>query len=513
MAYYIRKSIRVGPLRFNLSKSGIGVSTGIRGLRVGTGPRGNYIHMGRGGLYYRKTLPSHRTPSDRHAEPHHVASSYAPPATHGPMEAIASGCVTEMVDSSSAALLAELERKRKRIRTWPIVLGLSIATLVVLVGLGASLWVTIPLAVVMAVGGFLAYEFDILKKSVVMMYDLDSESSTVFRGLYDAITSLARCGATWHVNARGDVYDPKYHAGAGHLVRRNRIHVSEHDPPFVRTNLAICRLPLGNRSLYFFPDRILVYASNGVGALSYGDLCVDQDSTRFIEDGHVPRDAEVVDRTWQYVNKSGGPDRRFKGNRELPVCLYEDIRLHSPTGLKELLQVSRKGVAAKLATSVKVMASSIATASLVDQQRPSQSAAITEYDAEKKPMQERPVSPSHVPTNDEVHETLFDVLCCVMVADGRASRSEKARIIELMRKVRASWTPPTIDNRIAMFIERVKTTGYSRVVSETVSRASCFKQIGREDVLLKCIDSIAAADGKLEPNEQALCERFREAVS
>jgi hypothetical protein len=38
MGFYIRKSVSVGPFRFNLSKSGIGVSTGIMGFRVGSGP-------------------------------------------------------------------------------------------------------------------------------------------------------------------------------------------------------------------------------------------------------------------------------------------------------------------------------------------------------------------------------------------------------------------------------------------------------------------------------------------
>jgi hypothetical protein len=58
MGFYLRKSIKVGPIRFNLSKSGVGVSAGVTGFRIGTGPRGNYVHMGRGGIYYRKTLPS-----------------------------------------------------------------------------------------------------------------------------------------------------------------------------------------------------------------------------------------------------------------------------------------------------------------------------------------------------------------------------------------------------------------------------------------------------------------------
>jgi hypothetical protein len=56
MGFYIRKSIKAGPFRFNLSKSGLGVSAGVPGFRVGTGPRGNYVHMGRHGVYYRASL-------------------------------------------------------------------------------------------------------------------------------------------------------------------------------------------------------------------------------------------------------------------------------------------------------------------------------------------------------------------------------------------------------------------------------------------------------------------------
>ena len=56
MGFYIRKSISVGPFRFNLSNSGVGLSAGVKGFRIGSGPRGNYVHIGRGGLYYRSTL-------------------------------------------------------------------------------------------------------------------------------------------------------------------------------------------------------------------------------------------------------------------------------------------------------------------------------------------------------------------------------------------------------------------------------------------------------------------------
>ncbi len=39
MGLYIRKSVRVGPFRFNLSKSGVGVSAGVKGFRVGVSPK------------------------------------------------------------------------------------------------------------------------------------------------------------------------------------------------------------------------------------------------------------------------------------------------------------------------------------------------------------------------------------------------------------------------------------------------------------------------------------------
>jgi len=55
MGWYLRKSFSSGPVRFNLSKSGMGVSFGVTGARVGIGPRGAYTHLGRHGLYYRSS--------------------------------------------------------------------------------------------------------------------------------------------------------------------------------------------------------------------------------------------------------------------------------------------------------------------------------------------------------------------------------------------------------------------------------------------------------------------------
>jgi Protein of unknown function (DUF4236) len=62
MGLTFRKSVRVGRfLRLNLSGSGVGVSTGVRGARIGVSARGRgYVDAGGGGLRYRSTLGGKR---------------------------------------------------------------------------------------------------------------------------------------------------------------------------------------------------------------------------------------------------------------------------------------------------------------------------------------------------------------------------------------------------------------------------------------------------------------------
>ena len=139
------------------------------------------------------------------------------------------------------------------------------------------------------------------------------------------------------------------------ILFAERTHPSKAEPPYVKTNIETIAVAVGRQTLHFFPDRVLVYDPNGVGAVGYQELRIDVSETRFIENDSVPRDAEVVDRTWKYVNKSGGPDNRFKDNKELPVCRYEEITLSSQSGLNEVLQLSRCGFGRGLAEAITLL--------------------------------------------------------------------------------------------------------------------------------------------------------------
>lgn len=62
MGWFLRKSLRVGPLRLNLSKRGIGASVGVKGARLGVDATGKpYAAGGRYGLYFRERLGASHT--------------------------------------------------------------------------------------------------------------------------------------------------------------------------------------------------------------------------------------------------------------------------------------------------------------------------------------------------------------------------------------------------------------------------------------------------------------------
>src|SRR5260221_6174116 len=116
MGFYLRKSVAVGPFRFTLSGSGVGMSVGVRGLRVGTGPHVNYVRIGRGGIYYQQSFHSPAAPP---VAPRVLPSPQVRDTTHAPLQEIASANAAQIADSSSEQLLAELREKRRAMPLMP----------------------------------------------------------------------------------------------------------------------------------------------------------------------------------------------------------------------------------------------------------------------------------------------------------------------------------------------------------------------------------------------------------
>ena len=357
MPFYLRKAVSVGPMRFNLSKSGIGVSVGMRGLRVGTGPRGNYIHAGRGGLYYRKTLgtPARRAPRSENTKTVDVGDSSV-----GAFVPIENAVTTELVDVQSTDLIDELNEKRKRFSYFsPAIIGAGLVLWALLanslVGL-AVLWLFLAAGI-----AWWVRIQDHLRRTTVVLYELEPDVESAYDALHAELDGLRGCSSVWRLEARASVNDPKYHAGANSLLQRSNAQLRLGQPLLLRANIEIPYVTAGKVTLGFMPEQILVFDTAGVGAVGYEALGIAVESSHFIETGSLPLDATVVGTTWQYVNRSGGPDRRFKNNRTLPACAYTEITFASAAGLNLHLQFSKSGVGRDLQTRVLGMVRALST--------------------------------------------------------------------------------------------------------------------------------------------------------
>ena len=335
MPFYLRKSVSAGPFRFNLSKSGVGFSVGVKGLRFGSGPRGNYIHAGRGGIYYRKTISKPGEKSKPHERPEGTASAVE-------MEAIDSGDVLAMTSASHAELLGRLNDQHNKTSA-AVVLGWAFAALVCLAAFVFGLVVLLSLLLIFPIIAFGSW-LDQANRTEVLYYDLEDDAERSYRQLTSGFDIAATAKKIWHVSASGDVRDLttwKQNAGASSLIQRAHIQLGYGLPKVIRSNITPPRIHVGVQTLYLFPDVVLVEDKQKYGAVRYCDLTVECFSSRFIEDDSVPADADVVGYTWKHPNKSGGPDRRFANNHQIPICLYRDMIFSSESGLLEQIEFSK----------------------------------------------------------------------------------------------------------------------------------------------------------------------------
>jgi hypothetical protein len=347
MGFYVRKSIKAGPFRYNLSKSGVGVSVGVPGFRVGAGPRGNYIRAGKGGVYYRATIGgSRRQPAHPSTRPSY-ASPREPIGGSVPMEDITGVSASELVPTGADDLVGQLNDASRRIPlAWAVLLGVVVLA-VAARGVGAIVLLVLGVPLVAWL-----HQRDGARRSVVTFYDVEDEHARWFTELVETFEDLAKMSNAWRVNASGRVqstYQYKVNSGANQIVKRVDAGRGLKGPKLLATNIAVPSIESGRQGLHFLPDRLLIRDGKRFSDIDYGTLASRSSAQRFIESKRKPRDSQQVDTTWQYVNVKGGPDRRFKNNRKLPVMLYGQVDLSASGGLHWLIEFSRAPLAEQLA--------------------------------------------------------------------------------------------------------------------------------------------------------------------
>jgi hypothetical protein len=194
--------------------------------------------------------------------------------------------------------------------------------------------------VALIVVGILVHRRSNDQRRTRLSYELTDSEVSKFNLTKQALISLRSAQMLWRIETQTYTSDRKRNAGASSLINRSAVRVGKLEIPRVETNVDVVGIDLGRIRLFFLPDLILYWHAGTFAVISYSDVRVTNGQTRFIEDGGVPSDAVIVVRTWRYVNKNGGADRRFNNNRQLPVMQYGTLALATTTGMNIHLQTS-----------------------------------------------------------------------------------------------------------------------------------------------------------------------------
>lgn len=349
MGFRVRKSINLGGgFRINLSKSGVGYSWGTKGYRVTKTARGTtrrtYSIPGTGISWVDETVgrgrSKGRTDQRRNTKNQTYTERYQPsqpkqkhnyqPVQESSSErAIQSGEIEQFKEAEEGNISDAIERtiRMNKIGTFLLWGALLIAV--------HPAFALIPFAgIILMIAAHTAGRVD-------LDYTFDPEKKDEHDRRIGAWQLLAEGKKEWQVLTEQLNTISKTNAGAGRSLKRTLCKIQKGHPYYIETNVDTIQIILANKeTMIILPDKVFFVRNQRVGMIEYSDFKISVSSVRFVETDPIPSDAQIVGQTWQYVNKNGTPDRRFKTNKQIPICMYGQVILRSSSGLNVELQIS-----------------------------------------------------------------------------------------------------------------------------------------------------------------------------
>lgn len=494
-----RRSIKMGPLRLNLSSSGMGVSTGVRGARVSFGPRGTYVTIGRGGFQYRTKLtdspPPNRATVRVPGSPASVPSSFEGPNTDSE-GFIPTASAAELALASPSDVLAEIQVRLTRTNWTRVLVITSLLLSAIAHGMAPSL--SLVVLVVGLVAAASLYRWDRDRRSARLFYDVDDPRLVERLAAANAAGHhLAQSASLWHIYYSVATNDYKMNAGAGKLIRRTPVRCAAGTLPGIELNVEPWSIPVGPQRLLFLPDQMIVWDGKQAAGLPYDVLDAELHPIRFVEDSAVPRDAVRVDTTWRYVNKKGGPDRRFNNNAQLPVLQYGQLELTSPTGLRIVLQTSTVAAAEGAHKALRELRR------LAEADR---AGAATTSDSATAPSESSATASAQAPAAFELAKSVALLLKYIASADRKLTDAEAAfarKVIDFVLPSQPEAAGRVFDAYSATNVDSGRMASAARVISNMPPDYRSW--------VLRAMQEMSTADGKATPKElERIAEISRE---
>lgn len=321
MGFKFRKTINLGNgFKINLSKSGIGYSFGVPGVRYSqsaTGKKKMTYSIPGTGISYSNDI------SGKKKKPKQPKTAGA--STNYEKELASNIELGEASNSDEFINAINDFIKKDRL----IIAGIIIFSILLAFLLVTPLILAGGLAIL---GAYLFYREKYLKINIE--YDFDDINAKYHDLMQCFLNEIASTKKLWLI-------DSKY-KNSGICAGRTQAAIVTKVPYYLKTNISCFCLTIRDKEIYFLPDKVLVQDRNRASGIDFSELEFEFGETAYTEQEGVPKDSETAGYTYLHVNKKGEPDKRYKNNPKFPKCLYGTIDMKNNNGFNLSLMLSNK---------------------------------------------------------------------------------------------------------------------------------------------------------------------------
>lgn len=323
MGLHYRKSINLGGgLRVNISQSGIGYSWGVKGYRITKTANGKIrqtVSIPGTGISYSQNVGDFKVRKNSSKNASNLSNEF------DEINDIQSVSPEKSSSEAYNDLLLKIKmQNRLFIASSVICFICHIFTLNLL-----ALF-------------FLAITYYIaIKGTCHIEYNFDDVERSKWSNLYSAWDAVLESDRMYQILQTAKYKNPKIHAGVDiATVGIEANHVFDFSVN-LHTNIKSAIWKSKKCTMAILPDRLFIIDDKGkIGAIDYNDINVKIEKAGFYGDAKPPKDSVLLKYIWQYANKDGSCDKRYKNNKKIAVLTYGKITFTSNTGLNIILVCS-----------------------------------------------------------------------------------------------------------------------------------------------------------------------------
>jgi len=348
MAWNYRRRIKIIPgVHLNFSKNGISTSIGVKGANITFRKSGAYLNTSIPGLgvYNRQKLSgsnSNPVPENTYLQMTDVENSIF----SANVQEITSQDMQGIKEAIILAHQQRIELKDDLLKVKAQLLGTKIKLItcyILLYGIiKKSISENIKDDINSQKGAItqLIEQIDNCFVNLDIDFEIDIEKKYI--KLVETFKNLCGSNKIWDVISSYYQDTKITRSSAGKIVKKTKVKFSTKSLPDIKSKFEALYFQNANGTdLYFYPNFIVMQAAkNNFAIIGINEIEFFQSYVTFTETGLIPLDAEIIDKTWAKVNINGTPDRRFKGNYQIPVAKYGEIKLRTKTGLNKEYEFS-----------------------------------------------------------------------------------------------------------------------------------------------------------------------------